>query len=131
MFFTKTQHTRMSTHPHLAFLYFNGAKSPLQFSVSKDIPLVDLKSKLDALHQYAENQRVFKLEYRSSLIDDEENIWFNKLELKTNEDLKITWNIFYRHASKCLIELDATIARSTKDSLKMFQRPEPLIWNEI
>lgn len=52
MFFIKIQHTRMNTKSHLAFVYFNGAKPPLKFRVSEDIPLVDMKSNLDTLLRY-------------------------------------------------------------------------------
>lgn len=49
MFFTKTQHIRMSTCLHLTFVYLNNANPSLQFRVSEDIPLIDMKSKLDTL----------------------------------------------------------------------------------
>lgn len=48
-FLKKTQHTKMNTFSHLAFVYFNGAKSPLQYRVSGNTPLVDLKFKMDYL----------------------------------------------------------------------------------
>lgn len=131
MFFTKTQHTRMNSYPHLVFVYFNGAKPLLQFMVSEDTPLVDLKFKLNTLLQYLKNQRVVKLEYHSPWIDDEGKIWFTKLEVKTNEDLNVTCSIFYRYSSKGPIEVDVTIARSTRDILKMLQRAEPHVCNEI
>lgn len=53
------------------------------------------------------------------------------IELKTNEDLKIIWIIFYDYSTKSPIEVDATIARSTKDIIRMLQRSEPSVCNGI
>lgn len=115
MVFTKIRHTRMNTYTHLAFVYLNGAKHLLQFRVSEDITLIDMKFKLNTRLRNPENQRVIKLEYHSPLIDDERKIWFTKLELKMDEDLKVMKITFYRYSSKGLIEVDALVVRSTED----------------
>lgn len=62
--------------------------------------LINLKSKLNTLLWYKVNQRVIKLEYRSSSIDNEEKIRFTMFELKTDDDLKIMWSNFYRYPQK-------------------------------
>lgn len=87
--------TRMNTYIHLAFVYFNGTKSALQFWVSKDILLINLKRKINKLLRCPENRKVVKLEYHSLSIDNKRKICFTMIELKTNDDLKITWNVFY------------------------------------
>lgn len=51
------------------------------------------------------------------------------LKLKTDDNLKVIWSIFYRYLIKGPIEVDATIARSTEDILKMLQHSEPPVYN--
>lgn len=51
------------------------------------------------------------------------------LKLKTNDDLKVMWNIFYRYSTKSPIEVNASIARSTGDILKILQCPKPSVCN--
>ncbi|CAK8574089.1 unnamed protein product [Lathyrus sativus] len=120
----------MNTYLHLAFVYFNDASPPLKFRVSRDILFVDLKSKLNTLVQYPENWRNVKLEYCSLSFNNEGKIQFTMLKLKTNEDLKVMWSTFFYYSTKGSIEVDATIARSTEDILKMLQCPEPPVCND-
>lgn len=98
----------MNAYPHLAFVYLNGAKPPLP-----------------------ESRRVIKLEYRSSSLDNEGKIQFTNFELKTNEDLQVMWSIFYRYASKGLIEVDTKIERPTNDIVNMLQHPELPVYNNM
>lgn len=52
--------------------------------MSKNTPLVDLKSKLENRVHYIENRRESKIEYPSPTNDNEENMKFDKFEVKTN-----------------------------------------------
>lgn len=70
---------------------------------SQSTPLIDMKFILENLLLYSYNQRVVKLEYRSSSIDNEGKIQLNKFELKTNEDLRVTWSTFHCYKTKGLI----------------------------
>lgn len=83
IFFTQT---RMTTHPHLTFVYFNEAKSSFQLRICKDIFFINLKIKLNTLLRYPKNQRVVELKYHSPSIDNEEKIGFTMLESKTDDD---------------------------------------------
>lgn len=83
---------------------------PIEFS-TYDTPLIDLKFKLVNLLHYTDNQRVPKIEYRSSTIDNEGKMRFDKSELKTNEDVRVMWSMFHRHVIKNPIELDVTYTR--------------------
>ncbi|CAL5185986.1 unnamed protein product [Lathyrus oleraceus] len=121
----------MNLYPHLAFVYFNGVKSPLKFRICENIFLVDLKIKLNTFLRYLKNRRVVELEYRSPAIDNEGNIQFTMLELKTDDDLKVMWSAFYRYSTKGLIEVDVTIQRSVEDIIRMLQRPEQHIFNNM
>lgn len=105
-------------------MYFNGVKPSYDFRLVEETPLDVLKSKLNNLVHHTNNRKVVKIEYHSPLIDNKENISFNKFELKTNEDLKVMWNIYHRYKTKCLIEVDVTIATSVNDIIKMLKRPE-------
>lgn len=81
--------------------------------------MVDLKSKLDNF--YPDNLRVVKLYFRSPSIDNDEKISFNNFELKMDEDLTFMWNTFQYYETKCLVELDAKIAISIEDILKLLK----------
>lgn len=72
-----------------------------------------------------------KLEYHSPSIDNVGKILFTMLDLKTGDDLKIMWSIFYRYSIKDLIEVDATIQRSAEDIIRMLQRPESPVFNDM
>lgn len=48
-----------------------------------------------------------------------------------NDDLKITWNIFYRYSTNGSNKMDVTIAISTKYIIRMLQRREPLVCNDM
>lgn len=121
----------MIAYLHLTFVYFNGAKLSFQFRVTKDTPLSDLISKLNTLLRYSKNRRVVKFEYRSSSFDSKGKMHFTNFELKTNEDLNIKWSTFHCYASKCLIEMDAKIARFIKYIINMLQRLKLPVYNDI
>lgn len=121
----------MNAYPHPVFVYFNGMKSPLQFRVIEDTPLVDLISKPNTLLWYPKNQRVVKLEYRSPSFDNIRKIQFTNFELKTDEHLKFISSIFHYYASKGLIEVDVKITWSVKDIINMLQCPQLPVYNNI
>ena len=111
------------TYPHLAFVYFSGEMSPLQFRFSQDTPLDELITILNSLLQYPENRKVVKLEYRSPSLDTEGKVKFTPFELKNDDDLEVMWETFQQYANKGLIELDAKLQRSAEDVIKMLRRP--------
>ncbi|XP_058751977.1 uncharacterized protein LOC131625098 [Vicia villosa] len=118
------------TYPHIAFIYFNGAKPPLQFSFSEDTPLAELITILNSLLQYTENMKVVKLEYRSPSLDTEGNVQFTQFTLKTDDDLKVMWSTFRRYSIKGPLEVDAKIRRF-EDVIKMLQRPQLPVYNNM
>lgn len=72
-----------------------------------------------------------KLHYRSSSIDNEWKIQFSNFEMNMNEDLTITWSAFYRYETNGLIEVDAIVARSTKNIINMLKHPQPSLNDEM
>ena len=81
---------------------------------------------MNTLSRILENYRVIKLEYQSPSFDNDENVHFTNLELKTDEDLKVTWSIFLC-LSKDPIEMNAKIQRSVEDIITKLQRPDEII----
>ena len=79
----------MSMCQHLTFVHFNDERHLIEFRVTKNTHHFDLKSKLDNILRYPDNQKVVKLNYRSPLIDNEGNMHFNMFELKAVEDLRV------------------------------------------
>ena len=102
----------MSIYWDVRFVYFNGVKVSLEFKVTEYTSLVDLKSIMENLLQYSDNQKTVKLEYYSPSIDSDENIQFSKFQLKANEDIFVMWSTFPCYKTKGLTELDVKIARS-------------------
>lgn len=103
----------------------------VQFIVIEDIPLVDIKSNLNNLMWYLDNQKIVKLNYRSPSFDVEEKIQFKKFKLKINDDLRFIWSTFYRYEINCLVEVNVIISRSTENILKMLKRHESSTRNEM
>lgn len=64
-----------------------------------------------------------KLEYRSSSIDNEGKIEFNKFELKMQADVRAMWNTYFRFETKIPLELEVTLQRSVEDIMKMCKHP--------
>lgn len=119
----------MSQYSYLAFVYFNNEKPLLEFLFTEITHLTDIKSILENL--YPDNKRFVKLYYCSPSIDSERKIQFNKFDLETNEDLTVMWSTFHRYETKGLIKVDAKIARSTGDILKIFKCPQPSLDDEM
>lgn len=92
-------------------------RPPFEFMMIENTPLVDIKSKLENLLHYTDNQRVTKIEYHSSTIDNEWKMKFNKLELNTDANVKVTWSTLHRYKTKGSIKVDETLARSTNNTL--------------
>lgn len=74
---------------------------------------------------------MIKIEYHSASIDNEGKIKFIKFELKTNAYVNVIWSIFQRYTTKGVIEMDATIVKSTNNILKMLKRPELTVSDKI
>ncbi|XP_058776582.1 uncharacterized protein LOC131650896 [Vicia villosa] len=119
------------TYPHLTFVYFNGAKPPLQFRFSEDTPLAELITILNSLLQYPKNRKVVKLEYRLPSLDADIKVQFTQFALKTDDDLKILWSTFRRYSTKGRIEVNAKIQRSGEYVIKMLQRPQLPVYNNM
>lgn len=98
-----------------------------EFRVTKVIPLADLKSKLENLLHYTDNQRVTKIDYRSSTINNKEKIKFGKFELKRDACVRVIWISFHRYTTKGPIEVDVSLSRSSMHILKMMKRLNHLL----
>lgn len=64
---------------------------------------------------------VVKIKYCSPSIDNEDKVRFSKFDLNMDEDLRLMWNTFHRYETKDPIKVNATIASSTNDILKMLK----------
>ena len=128
----KPQTEMTQTYPHLAFVYFSsGYSTPFHFRFSQDTPYVELITILNSLLQYPENRKVVKLEYRSPSLDTEGKVKFTPFELKNDDNLEVMWSIFQRYSSKGLIEVNAKLQRSREDVIKMLQRPQLPVYNNM
>lgn len=85
--------------------------------------LEDIKYEIHQLLPYGDNRRILKLEYRSSSIDNERKIEFNKFEFKTQTDVRAMWNTYFCFKTKVLLELEATISKSAENIAKMLEHP--------
>lgn len=126
-----TKTTRMKKYWFITFVYFNDVLPPLQFRVTTDTLLVDLKSRMQNNLHYSDNRRVIKIEYYSPSLYNTWKMKFRKFELKMNEDLRIVWSTFHCYATKDPIEVNVTLARSTDDILKMLKCPQPSLNDEM
>lgn len=115
MLLTKTP--QKSQYSYLTFVYFNGETTNLKFRFAKIIRLVDLKFTLDNLLWYPNYRRVVKLHYCLPSIDNEKDIYFNKFELKMDEDLTVIWNTFHRYKIKSPNKIDVTAAARSTDNI--------------
>ncbi|XP_058753434.1 uncharacterized protein LOC131626614 [Vicia villosa] len=111
------------TYPHLAFVYFNGAKPPLQFRFSEDTHFTELITILNSLLQYPKIRKLVKLEYRSPSLETEGNVQFTQFALKKDDDLKVMFSTFCQYSTKGPIKVDAKIQRFGEDFVKMLLRP--------
>lgn len=64
-----------------------------------------------------------KLDYHLQSINNKGKIEFNNYELKTKANVRAMSNSFFRFETKVMIELEATISRSTEDIVKMLKYP--------
>lgn len=95
--------------------------TPLEFRFIEITCLINLKSIKDNLLWYLDNQIVVEPCYHLPSINNEGKIQFIKFELKTDEHLVFMWFTFPYYKTKSSINLDATIAKSTKYILKMLK----------
>lgn len=61
----------------------------LEFRIMENTIIVDQKSKLENLLHHNSNQRVFKVVYRSPILDVKGSIRFSKFELKKKDDVRL------------------------------------------
>lgn len=64
-----------------------------------------------------------KLEYRSPSIDNGGKSELKKFELKTQVDVRVMWNTYFRFETKVLLKLEATVQISVEDIMMMCKRP--------
>ena len=72
-----------------------------------------------------------KLEYRSPSLDAEGKVKFTLFQLKNDDDLEVMWETFQQYSTKSQIEMDASLRRSTEDVIKMLQRPQLPVYNNM
>lgn len=73
-----------------------------------------MKSKLENFLQYTYIKRMIKTDYHLPLIDNEENVNFNK-----SEDLRVIWNTFHHYSIKSPIKMDEITKSNFKIKLFM------------
>lgn len=124
----KTHYTRMNINLHVTYVYFNGAKSSIEFKFNDYNIFIDMKYILQNLLTYGDNRKIVKLEYYSPWIENKRKTEFRNFKLKMGAYVRATWNTFFHLETKVPIELDTTISRSVKDIIKKLEHPHGY-WN--
>lgn len=70
------------------------------FKLTDFISLKDIKDEIHYLLPYRDKRRIVKLEYHSPSIDNEGKIEFNKFKLKTQVDVRVMWDTYFRFKIK-------------------------------
>lgn len=97
-------------------------KTSIEFKFNEYTHFAFLKYILEILLSYSDTQKIVKLRYRSSSIDNEGKIEFNNFKMKKSVDFRAMWNRIFRYEIKVLIEVDVTISRSIEDIMKILER---------
>jgi len=110
----------------LAAVYYNGGISPHLFRICNDITLSGLKDELDQVNRqlnHRDTRRVVGVEYRCPLSDLAGSLWFSRMKLTNDDDVRTMFSIFGHHSARGPIELDASLVRSAEQILESLNRP--------
>ncbi|PNX96230.1 hypothetical protein L195_g019432 [Trifolium pratense] len=101
---------------HLDAVYYNQG-NPNLFRINVDVTLADLKNQLTEVNcrLHGPNQRrVTEVVYRRLLVRLDGKVFFTKMKLHNNEDVRSMIFIFSQFMTKGPIELDLNLVRSVK-----------------
>ncbi|XP_058777018.1 uncharacterized protein LOC131651371 [Vicia villosa] len=113
----------MNIEWYVGVVHFTGATPSREFKFTTLTPIEDVREILQELLPYNDNRKVVKIEYRSPSVDKDGKLVFINYELKNDVDMQAMWNTFTNFEEKVLIEVNATISRSTDDIIMMLQCP--------
>ena len=111
---------------NLAAIYCNGGTPPHLFRIRNDVTLSGLKDELNQINcqlNHRDTRRVVGVEYRCPLSNSSRSIWFSRMKLTNNDDVRIMFSVFGQHNTRGPIELDASLVRSAEQILKSLNRP--------
>ena len=96
------------------------------FRIHNDVTLSGVKDELDQINRqlnHRDTMRVVSVEYRCPLFDSVGSLYFSRMKLKNDNDVRTMFSIFGQHSTRGPIELDASLVRSAEQILKSLSRP--------
>jgi len=109
----------------LTIVYYNGGKPPHLFRIRTDHTLSGLKGQLDQINRqlnYRDTQRVDGVEYWRPSTDSAERVWFSRMKLMRDDDVRTMFSIFGQYNTRGPIELIASLVKSVEKIQKSLIR---------
>jgi len=113
-------------NPKLAGIYYNGGKPPQLFRIQTDVTPSGLKSQLDQINRqlnHRDTRRVDGVEYRRPSTDSAGSLWFSRMKLMNNNDVRTMFSIFGEYNTREPIKLDASFVRILNKFRKVCSGP--------
>ena len=110
----------------LVAVYYNSGTPPRLFRICNDVTLSGLKDELDQINcqlNHRDTRRVVGVDYRCPLSDSAGSLYFSRMKLTNDDDVRTMFSVFAQHSTRGPIELNASFVRSVEQILKSLPRP--------
>jgi len=102
----------IDSNTKLTAAYYNEGKPPHMFRIHTDVTLFGLKDQLDQINRqlnHRNTQRMDGVEYRRPSTDSARSVWFGRMKLMNNDEVRTMFLIFGQYSTREPIELDALL----------------------